>query len=117
MSNNTQAQPTPDELTAENELICENLLGWKRVGDGDCWEQHSAPWLDSVTPSTPSFTTWADVGLILDAMSVANIGFELGHDTIDDEWFCELQGRKSTWDKAGPLAIRSAALGYIRSLP
>lgn len=103
----------------ENELICENLLGWKRLTHNDVtwWEVPSVA--GEFQPSAfaaPSFTTWADAGLILEA-------FEIKRELIDialeeNDWLVEvgIDGHAGR-DTNGPKAIRAAALAYIRSLP
>lgn len=115
------AQRTPDELTAENELICEKLLGWKLGGRG---RFGAKMWLDSPngddgdqwhTVPTPSFTTWADAGLIVDSfqqemakihpVSAIVAGKMLGR--LADAVYCA---------RLNPAVIRAAALEYIRSL-
>lgn len=103
------ASVSPDELTAENELICEKLLGWIRCLPGSKGARHGCTW--SAYEDTPSFTTWADAGLILDelqrrsydARGAADVLVELGDKLI---------GALLT-----PAAIRDAALKYTRSLP
>jgi hypothetical protein len=111
------AQRTPDELTAENELICEKLLGWKLAGRGTFGAKM---WLDRPygddgeqwhTVVTPSFDNWADAGLTLDelqkrsydARGAADVLLELGDKLI---------GALLT-----PAAIRAATIKYVRSLP
>lgn len=109
------AQRTPDELTTENELICTKLLGWNK-----CEHIAHIPGLFH-TPAgaheeVPSFTAWADAGLILDALRAAAL--ELTIATVPDGWWCEIdEGPNASYDDSGPLTIRAAALAYIRSLP
>lgn len=116
---------TPDELAAENELICEKLLGWKPApvtafghkswypnpygDDGEQWR--SEP--------TPSFDTWAEAGLILEALAKAGQRPDLGYYT-DCEWHCMINATDECMPNmfsTGPAAIRDAALAYIGSLP
>jgi hypothetical protein len=103
-------QRTPDEL------ICEKLLGWKQADGG--WIKQDGFMYGGC--GTPAFTTWADAGLILEALKVRRPGLTLefrGYVSGD----CEIvnpgtelmYGYAKTW----PLAIRAAALDYIRSLP
>lgn len=107
-------QRTPDELTAENELICTKLLGW-------CKCEHIAhiPGLFH-TPAgaheeVPSFDAWADAGLILDA--IFGEGGDITFATGVGDWWCEINEGPQASDKTGPLSIRAAALEYIRRLP
>jgi hypothetical protein len=112
---------TPDTLStqAENEIICEKLLGWKRVSST---ATRSAYWREpsgGERLNTPTFTSWAEAGLILEALRARGL-------------VCELQAReKEYWfgicwpisdnyvydcrEDTGPLAIRTAALVFIRS--
>jgi hypothetical protein len=114
-------QRTPDELGIENEAICETLLGWKRSSIVGHWfpsQEHAG------TVRTPSFTTWADAGLILDALTQKERHFiDVGNtpSTGGQIWQIAIHARGHTVRKeylsTGPLAIRAAALAYIRSLP
>lgn len=98
---------------AEDVLIVEKLLGWKRAGDPDV-----PLWLKPATETrreeqwyTPSFTTWAEAGLILEAL-----GHELELTKIHPcggRWAFSI-GAMTRFDTSGPLAIRAAALEYIR---
>lgn len=110
----------------ENELICSKLLGWKRVG---YMPDKSFSWLvapELIQRDTPSFTTWAETGLILDALSkkasggdyVVTVSYRIG----DGCWYAYY----TPWSRqrvaiqngaTGPLAIRAAALAYIRAAP
>lgn len=113
-------QRTPDELGIENEAICEKLLDWKRSSIVGYW----FPSQERVgTVRTPSFITWADAGLILNALAFRGFSFDLSHTQTEDGlmqfglivWF---PGKRYTVDTDMPqLAIRAAALEYIRSLP
>lgn len=116
-------QRTPDELTAENELICEKLLGWQRR---KCFSPYDGrfmgyDFLDGKRETTaPSFTTWADAGLLMDALAKAGQRPDVScYDGTD--WVCLVNATDGDVipkvDKSAPLAIRAAALAYIRSLP
>lgn len=107
--------PSPEALSTkqENALICEMLLGFKKHCDEpDCLDWRTADgkryW------KSPSFTTWADAGLILDAFKAKDCIVSLqfagkgGYCAVNDV---------SANDTPLPLAIRAAALKYIRSLP
>lgn len=121
-------QRSPDELTAENELICEKLLGWKPApvtalglkswypnpygDDGEQWR--SEP--------TPSFDTWAEAGLILEALTARrDHGWCLGDAEPARDVRCFSMGihgyKYNAIRQTGPEAIRDAALYFIRSLP
>jgi hypothetical protein len=103
----------------ENELICAKLLGWERranIGTADgraMWLHHPAT---KVGAPTPTFTTWIDAGLILDALERAGEYFEVRRD--EGRWEC-LEALFVNWaakhPTSGPLAIRAAALEYIRA--
>lgn len=103
-------QRTPDTLStqAENELICEKLLGWTSDSyiEGRKW-----PWLDrhgNRRVVTPTFTDWASAGLILDVLQ--GLGTAASYHALkalDAAFYnCRLT----------PAAIRTVALEYIRSL-
>lgn len=105
-------QRTPDSLSTqqENELLCEKLLEWKRLvyTTKVMWEHPPTGVSD-----TPSFTTWADAGLILEALDrVEALGVEVGNAV--GCWYCEIDLEVKR-EPTGPLAVRSAALEYIRS--
>ncbi len=106
----SKEQRTPDELRQESELICEKLLGWERLA-GAAW---SVVWNDKTTrgqqwPRTPAFDTWADAGLILEALQ--NAGTAESYDALralDATFYnCRLT----------PTAIRAVAVEYVRRLP
>jgi hypothetical protein len=108
----------------ENELICEKLLGWKPERRTVAGLVHVA-WWDrgpgrSDTETTPCFTTWVDAGLILDAMKdIALQPMLYFHGGGCDRWECSfatLSGASLYFGNTGPLAIRAAALEYIKSL-
>jgi len=116
------AQPTPDELTAENELICEKLLRWQPVR---ACRTRIKEWLDTPygddgaqwhTVVTPSFTAWAEAGLIMDALSEAGLKTVVGDKSVSGGWWCTADAICQLRN-TGPLAIRATALKYIRSLP
>lgn len=127
---------TPDALStqAENELICDRLLGWKRCPS--CGEQQWYCNYDLRDPTsgpfrtlvTPSFTTWAEAGLILEAFESLHIGRAISWQTHHSgdcrdrhhaslEWGIGEHASKFAQGvaAAAPLAIRAAALAYIRS--
>ena len=115
----------------ENELLCEKLLGWERFPVSD-ERPADLPWkrpfvfgsLSShIAERTPSFNTWYDAGLLLDALArqssshprafpfAAAVGFDPGR----NDWSAGA-GSKSAEASTGPLAIRAAALEYVGSL-
>jgi hypothetical protein len=109
-------QRTPDELGIENEAICETLLGWKRSSIVGHWfpsQEHAG------TVRTPSFTTWADAGLILDAFEgrapVERVD-SANYKSSAGEQLKKL-GIVLSRGEMRPTHIRAAALAYIRSLP
>jgi hypothetical protein len=111
---------TTDE---ENSEICLKLLGLKRVGTRYCipgpneivWSIPS----EMITRSgTPAFTTWAEAGMILEALAAKDVPFDLYQDGQWNVGFYGLLKKRTTPTcDTGPLAIRAAALAYIRSLP
>ena len=106
------AQRSPDAMStqAENELICEKLLGWKPERRTVAGLVHVA-WWDrgpgrSDTETTPSFSTWAEAGLILEALQARH------------ERSFSLLTSLSTILKGGqldPEDVRAAALVFIGS--
>jgi hypothetical protein len=114
---------TTDE---ENELICLKLLGWRRRDPAECrgkWQIHPDRFYD-MPNTTPIFTTWADAGLILDALRgkgmVVHFFSEMNKFHVETFARDSESSRIGLFDadaSTGPLAIRSAALEYIRSLP
>lgn len=107
----TQEQRTPDELTAENELICEKLLGWKRTVRGKL----SGCQFWNTEPSqirTLAFTTWEEAGLILEALQAADCIVSISF--AGKGGYCAINSVSSD-AKPIPLAIRAAALKYIRN--
>lgn len=106
------AQRTPDELSAENALICEKLLGWKQSSILGYWFPSPC---HVGTLKTPAFDTWASAGRILEALEIKREPIDVFHE--DEDWSAELgvyrcTGRGTT----GPLAIRAAALEYIKAV-
>lgn len=109
-------QVPPDELNAENALICEKLLGWTQSSVKGYWYPNQT---QAGSVSTPKFTGWYHAGLILDALAKAGQRPDLGH-YADGEWHCMINATdecETVMFTTGPLAIRDAALEYVRSLP
>jgi hypothetical protein len=101
------AQRSPEDRVTQNEIICEKLLGWvKRPSDipGISFSGWCVP--NGPDESTPSFGTWAEAGLILDALQ-SMAGWESARACSQFGWL--LKTRELT-----PLAIRAEALEYIR---
>jgi hypothetical protein len=103
-------QVPPDSLSTqqENELICEKLLGLKKHCDRpDCHDWRTADgnryW------NNPSFTTWADAGLILDALNNV-VGWEPARARSNLGWLLKT-------GELTPFAVRAEALEYIRRQP
>ncbi len=112
-------QRTPDHLDAENELICEKLLGWEPLGRtmgsygvGMSWRRIKG---GSVNHGTPSFTTWAEAGLILDALRTKGMGYSLLAYRKGAITFV-VDGELEQYADTGPLAIRATALEYIKAV-
>ena len=108
-----------------NELICEKLLGWHRFtseGETIGWGRLSQDTL-ATSVSAPAFTTWATAGLILDALRAKGMTVHIFSERYkfhvemfdSDSESAKMNFFEADADKA-PLAIRAAALEYIRSL-
>lgn len=105
----------------ESELLCEKLLGWIKVPpidpipgiDFSHWKK-----ADGWPSSTPSFTTWAEAGLILDALGCRGTNPSL--DSREGKWDCyggdPFESFFHAYADTGPLAIRAAALEYIKEV-
>lgn len=111
------AQRTPDELNAENELICEKLLRWQPVR---ACRSRIKEWLDTPygddgaqwhTVVTPSFTTWAEAGLILDEIQKRSYDAQGAADVLLALGDLVIGGLLT------PAAIRASVLEYVRRLP
>lgn len=119
-------QLSPDFRTtqAEDELICEKLLRWKRAQSCGAQEWYDDPYGDDGaqwhTVYTPSFDHWADAGLILDAFAPLGGSVVMYVPHHEHHWSCSPPGGRDVAvidGDTGPEAIRAAALEYIRSLP
>jgi hypothetical protein len=108
----------------ENELICLKLLGWERSnidepGYGRRWR---ADPLLAFSEITPLFNDWPGAGVILEALareagkypSAFPYAAAVGFDPRKRDWSAGA-GSKSAEAATGPLAIRAAALEYIRA--
>jgi hypothetical protein len=107
-------QRTPDELNAENELICEKLLGWTRSKVHGYWFRDHGDHQSGLSVSTPTFNSWYHAGVILDALKAKDCIVSIQF--AGNGGYCAVN-HVSADDKPMPLAIRAAALEYIRSLP
>lgn len=103
----------------ENELICEKLLGWVRhtypANESPAWEVPSkAGEFQPTVFVTPGFETWADAGLILDALRskgvITSIQFTSAGYCAIGRWCSPCPATENI-----PSAIRAAALEYTRS--
>lgn len=97
----------------ENERICEELLGWERVaGEGRLigmiiWKPTPTTWC----MSAPTFETWTDAGLILDAMMRIHIA---KHPELQPaESHCLSIEFHPDRHETVPAAIRAGALAYL----
>ena len=109
----TEAHRTPDAMSTENELICEKLLGWKRTDSRS--PAIYVTDIEDVGRVAPSFTTWAEAGLILHALRLKGQTF-FALNSREAGWYFDLpDGATQGYFHSGPLAIRAAALEYIRS--
>lgn len=114
-------QRTPDEMSSENALICEKLLGLTKHCDAaSCPDWRTADgkrfW------SNPTFDNWSDAGLILDALADRGFSFDLSHTQTESGlmqfgvvvWF---PGKRYTVDADSLLiAIRAAAAEYAKAV-
>lgn len=112
-------QLSPEDLISQSELICEKLLGWKKR-PSDIPGMGFSGWCVPNGPdeSTPSFATWAEAGLILEALSAR--GTNPSMDYRDGKWDCyggdPFESFFHAYADTGPLAIRAAALQYIKAV-
>lgn len=125
---NNREQVPPEDRVTQNEIICEKLLGWiKRPSDipGISFSGWCVP--NGPDESTPSFTTWADAGLILEAWTAAGNDYDIDGTSHESgprisARLRRIKGISYVGDFGGcaetaPIAVRAAALKYIRSLP
>jgi hypothetical protein len=108
---NNPTPVSPENLFEANEQICAKLLGWTPSDGG--WLKNDGYMYGGC--GTPSFTTWAEAGLILDALINLGIGVDVGNS--GGGWYCDIYSGLVPSESTGPLAVRAAALQYIRSLP
>lgn len=111
----------------ENILIIEKLLAWKKHPDPDVVRWWQPPNGDGMFISLlhkefPTFTDWASAGLIMDALVNRGVDIVCRYNPERDAWECSAENPEidvddglEQGDKSGPLAIRAAALDYIRS--
>lgn len=105
------AQRSPEECIADNGRICLDLLGWEPGIAG--WIKPDGFMFGGC--GTPSFTTWAEAGLILEALEMKREPIDVLHE--DEDWSAEFGVyRSSARATTGPLAIRAAALEYIKAV-
>lgn len=104
---------TPDQNVHENELICERLLDWSPLPLIS--ERGLQQWYTrkSAKPEfTPSFTTWAEAGLILEALQS-----KLGGNNFNTAAWDQLRkmGHLLSIAKLSPADVRSSALAFIKA--
>jgi hypothetical protein len=102
----------------ENEQIMEKLLGWHKDQFGDWWrnDPEAINWMADAK-KLPTFTTWAEAGLILDAFAKA--GFRRIGLVMDRESCAVFERGREHIEGYGadlPAAIRAAALAYLETL-
>lgn len=100
-----------EQRTPQNELICEQMLGWRRAVGG--WIKQDGFMYGGC--GTPSFTSWAEAGLILEALSLLKDEKPRCGQRMAGDWYCVTRTAGGTAD-TGPLAVRAAALEYITSM-
>jgi hypothetical protein len=94
----------------ENALICARLLGWKQLD----FELFDVDGTVNGRRIAPKFTTWAEAGLILEALQkLTPMTLRWSHGA--QYWFIDLDyhGKSAI---SGPLAIRATALEYIKAV-
>jgi hypothetical protein len=94
---------------SENELICVALLGWEMLpGISTLGEKrwNDKTMLGHVWPATPTFTSWAEAGLILDALQS-----RLSDETAAAE--LHEMGRYLQKARLREKDVRAAALAYL----
>jgi hypothetical protein len=112
------AQVPPDTLSTqdENKLICEKLLGLKWT-----WIPHASLfiWADDDRQTFScirKFDTWAEAGLILEALISHCPTLEYS----DGKWDCyggdPFESFFHAYADTAPLAIRAAALEHIKAV-
>lgn len=107
-------QLTEVDVLAENALICEKLLGFKKHCDEpDCTFWRTAD--GSRIWGRHCFDNWDEAGLILESLGKRAEFPRIGQRPSDLHWYCALKGGVTAVRDTGPLAIRAAALEYIRS--
>lgn len=98
---------------AENELIAQRLLGWKPFSHPETWKR----WIDAngATFDDPTFTTWHEAGLILEALFAQSgvAAIRVRGELANLLTLIKLPSGKCQFT---PLAIRTVALSYLRSL-
>lgn len=115
------SQRAPDTLSTENELICEKLLGWRRLCHNDVtwWEPPSTGKFQPTMLAALSFETWDEAGMILDQFE--SRAPEERVDSVNYKSAAGEQMKKLgillSRGQLRPLDIRAAGLDYVRSLP
>lgn len=101
---------------AENELIAEKLLGWRRLPiPGESGLGWKRPNDSELYRDTPTFTTWDEAGLIFDRMAPHAQDRSHVPGGANGRWFHEHIAEAALVGELRPDAIRTAALAYIRS--
>lgn len=98
----------------ENELICERLLRWTRHSidnRGQVWTVPASRMRREARAYTPDFLSWADAGLILEALA------EIHKTRFPDAAVVKvvLGWEREKYDSM-PDAIRACGLGYLSQL-
>lgn len=112
---------SPETRLAENELICEKLLGWRRLTHSGVtwWEPPSTGKFQPTMLAALSFESWAEAGLILDALVAKKAYPVVGR--CATVWTCTAYAKAHMFeqagcDESGPLAVRAAALEYLKAV-
>lgn len=100
----------------ENELICEKLLGWTRARIDGYWFRDASDRSVGCSWGTPTFRSWHDAGMILDALQIKTIG--LSGDPKVDAAIPLLKDLSSRLAHRllFPLAIRAAGVKYAEAV-
>lgn len=104
---------------AENELIM-IWLGWRKHPDPELHGWWAPPgknaFMSHIHAEFPTFTTWHDCGLILEALRANDLMATVVVLPDDTTCYAHIGLGEKSHAATGPLAIRSAALSYLRSL-
>ena len=108
----------PEDRVTQNELICDRLLGWRK----NTYQHPDSSiaftgWEDD-DRSTPSFTAWAEAGLIIDRFEelapVERVD-SVSYSSCAEQQMLNLS-KLLRVGKLRPADVRAAALEYIKAV-